>query len=372
MIKNYIMFFSLRNLKNFDWIIIIIALLLFALGIAIIYSTTFGMVGGGREVWQQASFGLIGIAAFSLVAFSDYRTMFSWSGVLYVLIILSLIGVLFFGKTSMGAQRWITILGFQFQPSEFVKLFLVIVMAKFFSVFAEEMHNIKTILRAAIYFAIPTVLVLMQPDLGTALVFVVIGVSMLAVSRIRLKHIIILSAVALMLLPTSYLFMHDYQKKRLISVLNPSSDPKGAGYNVTQAQIAIGSGQLLGRGLGHGPQSQLNFIPEKHTDFIFAALAEEMGFLGVFVVLSLYAALILRGILIAAKSRDYFGMYLSVGIIAMLAFHAFLNIGMNLGIAPVAGIPLPLISLGGSSVVVIFISLGILESIHIHHKKIDF
>ena len=166
--------------------------------------------------------------------------------------------------------------------------------------------------------------------------------------------------------------MHDYQKKRIFALIDPASDPQGAGYNVSQARIAIGSGQAFGRGLGHGPQSQLNFIPEKHTDFIFAALAEEMGFVGVLLVMFLFAILIFRGIMIAAKSRDYLGMYLSTGIVAMLSFHIFLNIGMNLGIAPVAGIPLPLISLGGSSVIVTFILLGILESIHIRHKRIDF
>ncbi len=364
--------FNLRALKNFDWVIIVIGILLFAIGIAVIYSTTFGMVGGGKEAWQQAIFGLIGLIFFFFVAFFDYRTMFNWSSVLYIILIFTLIVVHFLGKNSMGATRWITIAGFQFQPSEFVKLLIIIVMAKYFSDFAEEMHKLKPIIKSGIYFAIPTFLVLIQPDLGTALVFIVIWIAMLAVSRIRLKHIIILVAAALLLVPVGWITMHDYQKQRIIALVHPSSDPKGAGYNVTQAQIAIGSGQLFGRGLGHGTQSQLNFIPEKNTDFIFASLAEEMGFVGVFVVLVLFAVLIFRGILIAAKSRDYFGMYLSTGVVAMLAFHVFLNIGMNLGIAPVAGIPLPLISLGGSSVIVVLVSLGILESIHIHHKKIDF
>lgn len=364
--------FNFRALKNFDWIIIIITLLLFAIGIAIIYSTTYGMTGGSKEAIQQGIFGIVGVLAFFLVAFFDYRSFRGTSSILYFITILLLAVVFFTGVTTMGATRWINIGGFQFQPSEFAKLFMIIAMAKYFSEHAEDMHNFKRIVISGIYFAIPTFLVVLQPDLGTALVFIVIWISMLAVSRIKLKHFLVLVIGALLLLPIGWATMHDYQKKRIFALVDPASDPQGAGYNVTQAQIAIGSGQIFGRGLGHGSQSQLNFIPEKHTDFIFAALAEEMGFLGSAIVISLFAVLIFRGITIAAKSRDYFGMYLSTGIVAMLAFHVFLNIGMNLGIAPVAGIPLPLISLGGSSVVVTFILIGILESIHIHHKKIDF
>lgn len=349
-----------------------ITLLLFAIGIAIIYSTTYGMAGGGKEAIQQGIFGGIGLLAFFGVAFFDYRSFRGTSGVLYFITLLLLAVVFFTGVTTMGATRWITIAGFKFQPSEFAKLFMIVAMAKYFSDHAEDMHNFKRIVISGIYFAIPTFLVIMQPDLGTALVFIVIWIAMLAVSRVKLKHFLVLVMGALLLLPIGWMTMHDYQRKRVLALVDPASDPKGAGYNVTQAQIAIGSGQFFGRGLGHGPQSQLNFIPEKHTDFIFAALAEEMGFLGAGLVILLFSGLLARGIMIAAKSRDYFGMYLSTGIVAMLAFHIFLNIGMNIGIAPVAGIPLPLISLGGSSVIVIFILLGILESIHIHHKKIDF
>jgi len=364
--------FNLRGLKNFDWAIIIITLLLFTIGIAIIYSTTYGMSGGSKEAVQQGIFGAVGLAIFFLVAFFDYRTYRGVSSILYLITIIMLAVVFFTGITTMGATRWVNIGGFQFQPSEFAKLFMIVAMAKYFSQYAEDMHKIKRIIITGIYFAIPTVLVVIQPDLGTALVFIIIWGAMLLVSRIRPKHFLILFAVGLLALPVSWTLMHDYQRERLLTFMEPTKDPSGSGYNVSQALIAIGSGQFLGRGLGHGPQSQLNFIPEKHTDFIFAALAEEMGFLGATLVIMLFAGMILRGIIIAAQSRDYFGMYLATGITAMLAFHIFLNIGMNIGIAPVAGIPLPLISVGGSSVVVTFVLLGILESIHIHRKGLDF
>ena len=308
------MFFNFRILKNFDWAVIIIALLLFSIGIAVIYSTTFGVSGSGNETFQQGIFGIFGLIIFAVVAFFDYRSFRGISSILYLLTIIFLAIVLFTGATSGGATRWIEIGSFRFQPSEFAKLFMIIAMAKYFSDYAEDMHNLKRIVISGVYFVIPTLLVIVQPDLGTALVFIVIWISMLAVSRIKLKHFIALILGALLLLPIGWVMMHDYQKDRILALVDPTSDPQGAGYNVAQAQIAIGSGEIFGRGLGHGSQSQLNFIPEKHTDFIFAALAEEMGFLGALLVIILFAILIFSGILIATKSRDYFGMYLPVGI----------------------------------------------------------
>jgi rod shape determining protein RodA len=330
------------------------------------------MSGGGKEALQQVLFALIGVFALVVIAKMDYRSFKNYSAILYVSTIVMLVAVRFVGTTTLGATRWINIGFFQFQPSELAKIFMIVVMAKFFAERQEDMRQLKTLLKSLLYVAIPTVLVMLQPDLGTALTFLVIWVSMVIVSNARKLYLILLFLIGIISSPIVYEFLHDYQKKRLLTFLNPTADPMGSGWNVNQAMIAIGSGRWTGRGLGHGPQSQLNFLPFKHTDFVFAALAEEMGFVGAASVLILFAVILYRGIRTAMLARDYFGMYLATGICAMLFFHVFINIGMNIGIMPVTGIPLPLISSGGTSTVITLASIGILESIIIRYKKIDF
>lgn len=361
-----------RFLRNFDWVLAIATLLLLGFGFAVIYSTTFSITGGS-EAFQQMLFAGIGIVGLVLLARMDYRVLKKFSGVLYVMAILLLVATMRFGTESFGATRWIN-LGFtSFQPSEVAKIFMVIVMAKFFAENVEQMHRPKVFAMSVVYIGIPTVLVAMQPDLGTALTFVIIWGAMLLVSNIKKRYVAGVAGLALISMPIVYqFFLKDYQKQRILAFLSPASDPTGTGWNVAQAKIAIGSGQLWGRGLGHGPQSQLNFVPFKHTDFIFAALAEEMGFIGAFAVILLFAAILYRTLRIAMLSRDYFGMFIATGIFAVLFFHIFINIGMNLGIMPVTGIPLPLVSSGGTSVIVTLFCIGILESIFIRYKKIDF
>jgi rod shape determining protein RodA len=246
-------------------------------------------------------------------------------------------------------------------------------MAKFFAENVEQMHRPKVFFKSILYIGIPTALVALQPDLGTALTFAIIWGAMLLVSNIQKRYVVGVVGLTALAMPVVYrFFLKDYQKHRILTFLDPAADPTGTGWNVAQAKIAIGSGQLWGRGLGHGPQSQLNFVPFKHTDFIFAALAEEMGFIGAFAVIILFGVILYRILRIAMLSRDYFGMFLATGIFAILFFHVFINIGMNLGIMPVTGIPLPLLSSGGTSVIITLLSLGIVESIFIRYKKIDF
>lgn len=364
--------FKLKFLKNFDWILFVATVLLLAMGVSVLYSTTLNMVGGSGEAIKQLIYASIGLVAFFVASTFDYRLLKAYTSFLYLIILGALIILFFVGKTAMGATRWIDLGFFQLQPSEIAKIFMIIIMAKYFAVHHESMNKFKHILRSFIFILIPILLVAAQPDLGTSIVFIVIWLSMVLVSNIKKIYVFSMGIGGLMIMPIAWQFLADYQKQRVLTFMDPSNDPKGAGWNVTQAMIAIGSGRFFGRGLGHGPQSQLNFIPEKHTDFIFAAMAEELGFLGVIVFMGLFLVIILRGIRAAVNSKDLFGMYLATGITAMIFFHVFVNIGMNIGIMPVTGIPLPLTSYGGTSVIVTLVSLGILESIIRRYKKIDF
>jgi len=361
-----------RLLRNFDWVLITATMLLLGFGFAVIYSTTFN-ISGGSEALQQMLFAAIGLVGMVTLARMDYRILKKFSGILYLLTVAMLVATEFLGSTKLGATRWIDLGFMQFQPSEVAKVFMVIVMAKFFAENVEQMHRPKVFIKSVVYIGIPTVLVALQPDLGTAMTFAIIWGAMLLVSNIKKRYVVGIAGLTILAMPVVYaFFLKEYQKHRILTFLDPAADPTGTGWNVAQAKIAIGSGQFWGRGLGHGPQSQLNFVPFKHTDFIFAALAEEMGFVGAFAIILLFGVLLYRILRIAMLSRDYFGMFIATGIFAILFFHIFINIGMNLGIMPVTGIPLPLVSSGGTSVVITLLCLGIVESIFIRYKKIDF
>jgi rod shape determining protein RodA len=219
---------------------------------------------------------------------------------------------------------------------------------------------------------VPVLLVMAQPDLGTALVFIAIWLGMVLVSNIKKIYVLILGGVGLVLMPIVWLFLHDYQRKRIVTFFNPGADPLGAGYNVLQSIIATGSGRFFGRGLGYGYQSQLKFLPIQHTDFIFAVLAEELGFFGALVLLILFFILLIRILRTTFQAFDSFGMFLGMGIFVMIVFQILVNIGMNMGIMPVTGVPLPLISAGGSSLIMIMIGIGIMESIALRRRKIVF
>ncbi len=363
-----------RFWKNFDPILAIVTLLLTVTGILVLYSITFkaANVVSPVDARNQIIFAAIGLAGLLAAASIDYHV---WSKLwfwLYGLTLALLALVMVAGHSALGATRWINLGFFQFQPSELAKLVMIVVLAKYFADHYEQMEKPRYLILSLLYTIIPVVMVLAQPDLGTALVLMVIWLVMALVSRARKLHIALMIALSLVLVPTIVPHLKPYQRDRIASFTNPTADPLGTGYNVVQSTIAVGSGQFFGRGLAAGSQSQLNFLPSQHTDFIFAVLAEKLGFVGAVLLLALFLLLILRALVIAYRARDRFGLFLATGIIAMLLFHIFINVGMNMGIMPVTGIPLPFVSYGGTSLLIGMIGIGLLESIAVRRKKIEF
>ncbi len=350
--------------------------LLIVIGLLVIYSTSFKATKliSLSDLWHQLVFAVVGIGVFLFMSRMDYRTWFKLTPWFYGLMLASLAAVLVFSHAVLGAQRWINFGFFQFQPSEFAKLVLIVVLAKFFSEHYDQMHRLKFLALSLAYLVVPMALVLKQPDLGTALVLMAIWVAMALVAPVRRLYLLGLAGIAALLAPFMWSHLKSYQKDRLTIFLNPHSDPLGAGHNVIQSTITIGSGQLFGRGLAAGSQSQLNFLPSlaQHTDFIFAVLNEKMGFVGGSLLLGLFGVLLYRGLKIAYTAQDRFGLFLAVGVSAMILFHVLINAGMNMGIAPVTGIPLPFVSYGGTALVVAMASLGLLESVATRRKKLQF
>lgn len=368
------------KIKTFDILLPLIPTLISIVGIAVIYSLVYG-TNDADLASRQGIFVTLGVAAMVTFFFVDYRSFRSTSWILYVLTILLLIYVDFFGKIAGGAARWINLGFFQLQPSELAKVFLILFYASFYSGKIGKIHW-RDILIAFLLFLPPLFLILKEPDLGTALVICFIFIALFFVSKpnkwqggLVATLIVVMSLFlifsALRIKPFENL-LQDYQRNRILSFVDPNLDPYGKGYNVKQAQIAIGSGGLLGRGLGHGSQSQLQFLPKPHTDFIFSGIAESFGFLGTAIFLALYGFLIVKIVNVAYLARDNFGMLVCFGTAAMLFFQILINIGMNLGLAPVTGIPLPFASSGGTAMVVYLFNIGIIQNVFIRHKKISF
>ncbi len=363
-----------RFWKNFDWILLGVTLLLTVTGIIVLYSISFKAtnVMVAVDARNQIIFAAFGLPLLLIAAYLDYRVWAKLTAWLYGGMIGLLVIVMLIGKTALGATRWINLGFFQFQPSELAKLVMIIILAKFFADHYDQMDRPRYLVISGLYMLVPMGLVLAQPDLGTALVFLVIWLVMALVSKVRKVHLAVVFAAGLALLPLAERFLKPYQRARLDTFLNPAADPLRTGYNVVQSTIAVGSGRMFGRGLALGSQSQLNFLPAQHTDFIFAVLAEKLGFVGAVILIVMFTALLGRGLWVAWHSQDRFGFFLATGIVSMLLVHLFINIGMNLGIMPVTGIPLPFISYGGTSLLVSLIAVGLLESIAVRRKKLEF
>ena len=275
-----------------------------------------------------------------------------------------------FGATRLGATRWISLGFFQFQPSEFAKLALIIFLARFFADSYDHSDKIKYLVISILYLLPPLLLVLAQPDLGTALVLLVIWLAMALTSRIKKRYFVALLAILVISTPLLYPRLAPYQQQRVATFVSPTANPSTTGYNVNQAIIAVGSGGIFGQGLSSGSQSQGNFLPSQHTDFIFAVMSEKLGFFGGVVCIFLYSVLVVRAIWIARNSSDRFGTFLAIGIATMFGFHVVVNISMNIGLLPVTGIPLPFISAGGTSMIISLLSVAILESIYAKRRTL--
>ena len=360
-----------------DWISLIVPIILTITGVITIYTITFAQEKSGLAT-SQVIFACIGLVAMVVAMFSDYRHLRSFANILYLLGVVMLIllippiaAKIPFTLKIFGAYRWLDLGFFQLQPGEIFKLIAAIFGAKILTQHI-GLINWKKTLVYVFFAAIPILLVLVQPDLGTASVILIIFATAFLAARPSGRIVTTILMIFLISLPLIWLTLKPYQRSRVETLLNPSTDPQGQGYNVRQSLIAVGSGGLTGRGFGQGSQTVLNFLPVAHTDFVFSGFAEATGFVGSLVIIFLYLLLIYRAINIASISTDKFGQLLAVAIAAKFLFQVTVHIGMNLGLLPVTGIPLPFMSGGGTSLIIDLLCVGILQSIHIRHARVGF
>jgi len=359
-----------RRLLELDWFLLLATLLLIGYGLVMGYSITVedrtftGDVG--QQVLRSILYAVIGLSVLAIVAFVDHSWLGTFAPLFFIFTLILLAVVLVIGSSTLGATRWVTIAGFKFQPSEFAKVFMVIVLAKWFA--DRDVRSPFTLIGALMILAAPVALVFRQPDLGTSLVFLGMFFGMAFVAGARLWHLATLIAVGIAASPILWTMLKEYQRARLTIFMDPYSDPQGAGWNIIQSLIAVGSGQLTGKGLTAGTQSPLGYLPIAESDFVFSGLAEDLGFVGALILFALYIVLLLSALRVAYRSRDAFGTYVAGGVAAMLAFQIVVNVGMAISLMPVTGIPLPFISQGGSSLISICFALGALQAISMRRE----
>ena len=357
--------YILSHLKRLDWVLIVTSILLVGIGLLSIYSSSLGK-GDFSNFNKQIIFFAIGFFVMLALSFFDWRTFKTNSYfilVLYFFCVLFLVGLFFLAPEIRGVKGWYKLGPVSFDPIELTKIVLIILLAKYFSMKHIEMYRLRHIFLSGFYVLLPSFLIFRQPDFGSALILVALWIGVLIISGIKLRHFLILSLCGILLLTLAWsFFLKDYQRERVISFLAPETEPLGMGWSQTQSKIAIGSGGFFGQGMGQGSQTQYGFLSEPHTDFIFASIAEEFGLFGVSCLFLLYIILFWRIMKIAIASRTNFPRLFASGIVIVLSSQLFINIGMNLGILPVIGISLPLLSYGGSGLIAVFISFGILQS----------
>jgi rod shape determining protein RodA len=354
---------SRRFFSQFDFFLLGTGLALALVGVLGVYSAGLHgatSIGFTRQLTWVALGVLLSLFVFSI----DYRFLVDHAFLLYAGSIAVLVAILLFGTEINGSKSWVSIGGIGFQPSEMVKVVTIITLARYLSAISDKYLRRHQFLILASITMVPVVLITLQGDLGTALMYFPILLGLMLVAGLKARFLIAVVLIALCVAPASWFFLKEYQKQRILVTLDPSLDPQGVGYQTRQSQIAIGSGGLVGKGLGNGMQSQMGFVPEVHTDFIFSLLAEETGLLGSLFILMLYLLLLLRLYKVAERARDRTGILIVSGVMFLIFFHVVVNIGMTIGILPPIGIPLPLLSYGGSSTITTFLALGLALSVH--------
>lgn len=353
-----------RSLRDLDWPLLIVTLALCTLGVLQIYSATLGTKWEDAW-WKQIIWVGTGLAMMWVMATLDYHSLLGRVIYFYIAAVVLLLTTAVIGNKVFGSTRWIHVGGFTLQTSEFVKIVLILLIAKYLTDVRAGSLEWKDLAKMGAFVGVPMVLVMKEPDLGTALTYLPILVCGIVMAGLRWKYLLIISAVLLVTLPIGYHFLKPYQKDRLVSFIYPDRDPKGTGFQVIQSRIAVGNGGMWGRGAKESSQTHLGFLPVPHTDFIFSSFAEEHGFVGIVIALVLYFLLIMQVVQNAQTATDKAGLYICMGVAALLLFHVLVNVGMVVGRMPITGIPLPLMSSGGSNTWSIFLMLGLVNSVRL-------
>jgi rod shape determining protein RodA len=365
--------------KWFDslpWGMVSVVFAIAFIGLAAVYSATYTSKGPSSLYYKQLVWVSAGIIMMFLALIPDYHTIGRYAYILYAISLILLLLVMVMGRTGMGAQRWLAIGPFAFQPSEFAKLSLTLALARYF---AEDPkrggYELRDLAIPGVMILVPLILVLKQPDLGTALMLLLTSSLIILLAGIHLRSIAVVLVTAMVIASLVFLVppvrhkiwgsLKPYQQNRIKAFIDPSSDPRGSGYHANQSKIAVGSGQITGKGYRKGTQSQMAFLPERHTDFIFAVIAEETGLIGTSFLLLLYLVLLLIGVDTAKNAKDRLGILMAGGLVSMIMLYVCINVGMSVGIVPVVGVPLPLVSYGGTSIITTFLALGLLLNIQI-------
>ena len=357
-------------LRRLDLAIIIPTVALVAAGILMLSTTgDTNQTGFDHKAVQQAVFAAVGLVVVLIMAFIDYRALSAVAAPAFAIGTIALALVALFGDASLGARRWFVLGPIVIQPSEIMKLVAIVFIARFLAPRGNRVRSIRTVMVSLVLILIPVGLIFVEPDLGSAIVFLAMWLAMVFAAGARWWHLLAPLAIGMAAFPFGWFFAEDYMRERFVTFFDPGSDPLGAGYNVLQARISIGSGGPWGQGIGQGTQSQLEFLRVRDTDFIFSVLGEQLGFVGTLGVVLFFTILITQAVIIALRARDDFGRYLAIGIAAMLFFQEFVNIGMNVGLMPVTGITLPLVSFGRNSLVVTLAAMGVLMSINAHRSS---